>query len=133
MSGLEAVDLARLDAGLLCFNEERFWDAHEAWEEAWLEAEGTTKVWWQGLIQLTAAFHKGLRMGSPSGMATLFAHAAEKFERVLEEAPMVGGLNTANLLLQAQSGEALAQQWIRSGRSPWHTASLPKLNRHPSA
>jgi hypothetical protein len=37
----------------------KYWDAHEAWESAWrAEKDPETRRALQGLIQITAAFHK---------------------------------------------------------------------------
>ncbi len=41
--------------GLQFFNDERFWESHEALESAWLKAAGTDKEILQGLILLAAA------------------------------------------------------------------------------
>lgn len=124
---------ACLIEGIRLFNEGSYWHAHEAWEEAWLEEEGLTRLWLQGLIQFTAAFHKGLRMGNPSGMARLFEQSAEKFERVLVERASCGGLDTAVLLELARGGCTAALQWQRTGRSPWPETPPPKLqpDLHP--
>ncbi|HVY61195.1 MAG TPA: DUF309 domain-containing protein, partial [Planctomycetota bacterium] len=45
--------------GLARFNAERFWDAHEALEEIWTDLPNGPgpKRFYQGLIQLAAAFH----------------------------------------------------------------------------
>jgi hypothetical protein len=41
--------------GIQLFNEERFWESHEALESAWLRASGTDKEILQGVILLAAA------------------------------------------------------------------------------
>ncbi len=41
--------------GIQMFNEERFWESHEALESAWLTASGADKEILQGLILLAAA------------------------------------------------------------------------------
>ena len=43
--------------GLEAFNSGRFFDAHEHWEEVWLETLDPEKMFLQGLIQVAAAFH----------------------------------------------------------------------------
>jgi uncharacterized protein len=43
--------------GLDAFNSSHFYDAHEHWEEIWLETPHPEKVFLQGLIQVAAAFH----------------------------------------------------------------------------
>ena len=43
--------------GLEAFNSAHFYDAHEHWEEVWLETPNPEKMFLQGLIQIAAAFH----------------------------------------------------------------------------
>ena len=46
-----------LDRGINLFNEQRFFEAHEEWEEEWrLMTEGEDKTFFQGLIFAAAAF-----------------------------------------------------------------------------
>ena len=53
--------------GLEAFNSAHFYDAHEIWEEVWLETLNPEKMFLQGLIQVAAAFHhysKANRLGT---------------------------------------------------------------------
>ena len=43
--------------GLEAFNSDHFYEAHEHWEEVWLETPDPDKMFLQGLIQVAAAFH----------------------------------------------------------------------------
>ena len=43
--------------GLEAFNSAHFYEAHEHWEEVWLETSDPDKKFLQGLIQVAAAFH----------------------------------------------------------------------------
>ena len=43
--------------GLEAFNSGHFFEAHEHWEEVWLETLDPEKMFLQGLIQVAAAFH----------------------------------------------------------------------------
>lgn len=46
-----------LDRGINLFNEQRFFEAYEEWEEEWrLMTEGEDKTFFQGLIYAAAAF-----------------------------------------------------------------------------
>jgi len=46
-----------LDRGINLFNEQRFFEAHEEWEQEWrLMAEGEDRTFFQGLIYTAAAF-----------------------------------------------------------------------------
>ena len=47
--------------GIEEFNERRFFEAHEVWEELWLASAEPDKTFLQGIIQIAAAFHHHLR------------------------------------------------------------------------
>ncbi|GGJ50771.1 DUF309 domain-containing protein [Deinococcus roseus] len=53
-----------LKAGIRLFNARQYWEAHEAWEKLWLEAEGDQKKFLSALILLAAALHKRWVHGS---------------------------------------------------------------------
>lgn len=53
-------------AGARCFDAGEWWQAHEAWEEEWLQAEGQRRAALQALILLAAALHKRWRQGRPT-------------------------------------------------------------------
>lgn len=38
-------------AGILLFNDQEFFEAHEVWEDLWVESHGTERAFIQGLIQ----------------------------------------------------------------------------------
>lgn len=42
-------------AGIELFNEQRYYEAHEAWEDIWRESQGDVRLFYQGLIQAAAA------------------------------------------------------------------------------
>jgi predicted metal-dependent hydrolase len=67
----------RLEKGVAQFNAHEFWEAHESWETIWLRAGGDAKLFLQGLIQLTAAYHH-VKRGTFSGGVRLFDAAFEK-------------------------------------------------------
>lgn len=54
--------LRQLYEGLTLFNRQRFWEAHEAWEEAWKALPPVCRLFFQGLIQVAAGLHQ-LRRG----------------------------------------------------------------------
>lgn len=47
-----------LAEGLRLYHGGEFFAAHEAWESVWLESPEPEKMFLQGLIQVTAAFHQ---------------------------------------------------------------------------
>jgi len=54
LEGLSAEQL--LDLGIELYESGHYWNAHEAWEQVWLDAPNELRLFYQGLIQVTAAF-----------------------------------------------------------------------------
>jgi uncharacterized protein len=69
-----------LAEGLRLYQEGEFFAAHEAWESVWLESQEPEKMFLQGLIQVTAAFHH-LQRNNPLGTALLLKAALGRLER----------------------------------------------------
>ena len=65
MDGKRKAEILKLGIG--CFNRQEFFDCHEVLEEVWLAEPPEEKPFYQGLIQVAAAFHhyqRGNRRGS---------------------------------------------------------------------
>jgi uncharacterized protein len=79
--------------GLEAFNSAQYFEAHEHWEEVWLETPTPDKTFLQGLIQVAAAFHHYTRENR-RGTQTLLEAGLSKLEPVpsvhwgLEIAPL---------------------------------------------
>ncbi len=69
-----------LQLGVDLYNAGHFWNAHEAWEEVWLEAEHDRRTFYQGLIQVTAAFVHVTRNEYPGSVRLLDA-GLDKLDR----------------------------------------------------
>jgi predicted metal-dependent hydrolase len=69
----------KLEEGIDLFNQQKFWHAHEAWEEIWLKESGDEKQFLQGLIQLAAAYHH-VQRGTFRGAVRLFDAALRRLE-----------------------------------------------------
>jgi predicted metal-dependent hydrolase len=68
---------ARYLAGILFFNEQDFFEAHEVWESIWLECTGPERRFYQGLIQAAVGlYHFG--NGNVRGAAKLY-HSSRKY------------------------------------------------------
>jgi predicted metal-dependent hydrolase len=110
------------DEGLKAFNSGHFFEAHELWEEVWLETRGPDKAFLQGLIQVAAAFHHYSR-ANLRGTRNLLQAGLLKLERFPE----------------AHSG--LAIEPLRSDVRVWLSAlesmempenvKIPTIARHP--
>jgi len=88
----------RLEAFVVLFNNEKFFEAHEVLELLWLETEGTERDFYKGLIQCAAAFVHHQR-GNPKGAEKLYQRANGYLQSYL---PGSGGINTEKLLRQFQ-------------------------------
>jgi hypothetical protein len=49
-------DLHAIESGIECFNNGRYWEAHEEWEHAWRKLQGAEKAWLQSYILAAGAF-----------------------------------------------------------------------------
>jgi len=105
----------QLEKGMALFDAGRWFEAHEAWEDHWLAAEGQDRLFLQGLIQLAGALHKGLVMGHPPGMASLAHQAAQKLAHVSQGCPGLGGLDVAGAARLAHDVEVAARRWNDDG------------------
>ena len=65
--------------GIDLFNKREFYDAHEYWEELWLEYHLEDKKFIQGLIQLTVAYYH-LSTGNSKGALSLLNKSLEKMQ-----------------------------------------------------
>src|SRR5262249_29813355 len=72
-------DDALIALGVTLFNAREFWHAHEAWEQVWLEAPNPMRAFYQGLIQVAAAFVHVQRNEYP-GAVRLLENGIAKLE-----------------------------------------------------
>lgn len=61
--------------GARLFNVGAYWEAHEAWEGPWMEAEEPDKRLYAGAILLAAALHKARAMDNARGGRRNYAKA----------------------------------------------------------
>ena len=80
--------------GVRYFNQRRFFEAHDVWEELWMETSGQQRVFYQGLIQTAIAYYHAENQ-NPKGAAHLIHRAIEKLELFR---PSSEGVNLEQLL-----------------------------------
>lgn len=104
--------------GVDLFNRFYFWEAHEAWESLWRDAERDSdpRLLLQGLIQVAAALLK-VELESLKGAARLAHTGIEKLNSVSARRPVLMGLDVA----------ATANE-MRTYFSPLYSGALPALN-----
>lgn len=71
-------DWREYEEGWRLFNERQFWHAHEAWESVWKRRSEESRIFFQGIIQLAAAYHLLLVKKRHGGMMRNFEKAEEK-------------------------------------------------------
>lgn len=106
--------------GVSLFNRKFYWEAHETLEDAWLDLTGTTKVFYQGIIQAAAACYHVVNQ-NPAGVERLSRLALEKLASFPD--PYLGihyGATSAAL----ESYRQLCEEGI----SHFDLKSLPKLS-----
>jgi len=65
--------------GMRSHNEGSYYEAHEAWEELWIdETDDEVRLFLQGLIQVTSAFHKVFFQRQPVSAGRLLARGLDK-------------------------------------------------------
>ncbi len=72
------------EEGIELFNQGRFFECHEAWEEVWKRAHGEEKLFYQGLIQAAVAILHAQR-GNRDGARSLYAKARAKLDSAASE------------------------------------------------
>jgi hypothetical protein len=105
--------------GLAAFNSGHFYEAHEHWEEVWLETPNPDKMFLQGLIQVAAAFHHHSRANRKGTRNLLHAGLLK-----LEYFPRVhGGLEIEALRESVRSWLAA----LNAGQTPAHS-NVPRID-----
>jgi predicted metal-dependent hydrolase len=108
------------ERGIELFNRGEFFTCHEVLEEIWLEEPEPEKPFFQGIIQMAAAFHHFQR-GNRTGLDSLLRAGVEKLRRF---PPVYHGLDLAALLAQLQP-------WFEhlENNRPLDALPLPTLRR----
>jgi hypothetical protein len=70
--------------GIEEFNRQFFFEAHDTWEELWMETSGNHRLFYQGMIQTAVGFYH-LSNGNYKGACSQFGKALAKLEQYLPE------------------------------------------------
>lgn len=79
--------------GIEYFNHGAYFEAHEIWEEIWMESTKTQKIFYQALIQLAVALHH-LESQNLKGALSLYPKTMEKLSQLPD---LFTGLNIREL------------------------------------
>jgi predicted metal-dependent hydrolase len=70
----------RLQSGIFFFNQGRYFEAHEAWEDIWRDARGPLRLFYQGLVQAAVGLHH-LNRGNLNGASSQLQKSLSKLEQ----------------------------------------------------
>lgn len=116
-----------LERGVQLFNRQEFYEAHEAWEEGWIDEISDDRLLLQGLIQVAAGFYK-LQVGSPVGTAKLLEQGLAKLER-FEGRSL--GVDLEGLLPEVRAWQARAVEMIAKQQAGYDPSLLPRISYSP--
>jgi len=86
-----------LQDGIFFFNQARYFEAHEAWEDLWRPTRGPLRLFYQGLIQAAVGMHH-LSRGNLNGARAQLGKSIAKLEQYpsqfcrIDNAKLVGDL-----------------------------------------
>ena len=72
------------EEGINLFNDGKFFECHEAWEEVWKRSSGDEKLFYQAIIQAAVAILHAQR-GNLTGAASLYSKASAKLDHLPSE------------------------------------------------
>jgi len=125
LESLTPEELLRL--GIDLYNAGHYWNAHEAWEQVWLDAGQEVRAFYQGLIQVTAAFVHVGRNEYP-GSVRLLEAGIEKLRRYPGS---FLGVDVASLRDGAEAALAALLALGPKGVARFDRSSVPKIVYRP--
>ena len=105
------------------FNAGQFFEAHEAWEEVWLDSARELRHFYQGLIQVAAAFVHLQRNEYP-GTVKLLHEGLRKLEAY---PPATLGVDLASLIAASREVEARVLKVGEKGLREIDPSTLPQV------
>lgn len=112
---MSSEDWKDYNEGWRLFNEHKFWHAHEVWESVWKRRREESRIFFQGIIQLAAAYHLLVVKKRYGGMMRNFEKAEEKlrlfpdrFLRV-DVSRLLSAINQARQEINRIGGQHLEQ------------------------
>ncbi len=112
--------------GIEQYNAGYFFEAHETWEELWLQSPSPVRNFLQGIIQLAAAFVHLMRHEYP-GTIRLIGHALEKLEGF---PPGYLGVDAARLVAEARRARDELGALGPERFEEWDRGGIPRIHLH---
>lgn len=132
MAGESALTIAEAFAeGIRRFNAGEYFEAHEAWESAWLRSEGRERLFYHGLIQAAAACVH-LQHSRRKGAQLLYAKSHDKLQH-FQETFLGLEIGTLNAALAALFGPVCAEPPETPLDGPALVAQIPQIQWTPAS
>ena len=122
---MSADDWKDYEEGWRLFNERQFWHAHEAWEKVWKRRPEESRIFFQGIIQLAAAYHLLVVKKRYGGMMRNFEKAEEKLKLFPHHFLLV---NVARLLLAIDAARTEAQRTGEKSLDQFDLTLIPSVD-----
>lgn len=108
--------------GILLFNQEKFYECHEALEEIWLSEKGPNRLFYQGLIQVASAFHHAQKKKLKPALTCL----SKGIEKLSSYPDFFLGIDLKSLLDELKEwSDPLNQSLIHT--KPFQISSFPQI------
>ena len=120
---IEAEIPYQLIEALSLFNRRYYWETHEVLENIWKDANGRNKIFYQAIIQTSAALYHVLN-ANPQGVLRLASDAKNKLQSFLPEFKTIP---LENLISSLDAYLIQAKEILGNTRSGFDYDSLPRL------
>ena len=109
--------------GIEEFNRQYFFEAHDVWEELWMETTGDHRLFYQGLIQTAVGFYH-LSKENYKGACSQFGKALTKLGQYL---PSCSGIDTQHLVESVRRCAAGAERLRDGAATKFDETMIPQI------
>ena len=113
-----------IQEGIRLFNDEYFFEAHEVLEDVWKQEHGEPRLFLQGLIQISAAYHH-YQNGNLVGAATLLQRGADKIRKYPAR---YLGIDAAGLVARVEADRKAIER-MQHAEPPKEPIEFPRIER----
>jgi len=106
------------------FNRQFFFEAHDTWEELWMETSGPDRLFYQGLIQMAVGFYH-LSNGNLNGACSQLAKSLAKLDQY---PPGFQGIDTEALVVRVRDCLEDATKVQRGELTAFDESMIPQLS-----
>ena len=105
------------------FNSRHFFEAHDTWEELWMDTRGRNKLFYQGLIQTAVGFYH-FSHGNFKGASSQLDKAIVKLEQYL---PAYHGVDTQQFVGRVRESLCEAEALRDGAAGAFDEGSVPQI------